>query len=100
MTSILTSSILLHQEYVFNYTNKETVLYLFVVFSILDQQQKQSIPFQGGQLMGEYDGKLYVTSRSDIYALTPVAIEKQVCMKIYIYHKLSVAWFSWHHKKS
>ena len=64
----------------------------FVFYSILDQQQKQSIPFQGGHVMGDYDGKVYVTSRSDIYALTPVAIEKQVRTFIYFY-KISVSIF-------
>ena len=28
--------------------------------------------------MGEFDGKIYVTSTKDIYALVPVAAEKQV----------------------
>ena len=49
-----------------------------VSHSILDQQQKQSIQFQGGQCIGEFDGRLFVASGKQIYALVPVAMEKQV----------------------
>ena len=52
-------------------------LWLFI-YSILDQQQKQSIPFQGGQCMGEFDGRIFISSANEIYVLAPVAIEKQV----------------------
>ncbi|XP_064600183.1 transforming growth factor-beta receptor-associated protein 1-like [Liolophura sinensis] len=48
------------------------------VHSILDQQQKQSIPFQGGSYLGEYDGKIFVSSAKEIYSLVPVAWEKQI----------------------
>ncbi|CAG2204159.1 TGFBRAP1 [Mytilus edulis] len=48
------------------------------VHSILDQQQKQAIPFQGGTYLGNFDGKLFVASGREIYALVPVAWEKQV----------------------
>ncbi|KAK2144182.1 hypothetical protein LSH36_779g02008 [Paralvinella palmiformis] len=48
------------------------------VHSILDQQQKQSIPFQGGQHLGEFDGKIFVASAQDIYALIPIPVEKQI----------------------
>jgi len=51
---------------------------MFLNFSILDQQQKQSLPFQGGQWLGEFDGRIFVSSQREIYALVPVAIEKQV----------------------
>lgn len=48
------------------------------VHSILDQQQKQAIPFQGGTFLGNFDGKLFVASGREIYSLVPVAWEKQV----------------------
>lgn len=46
--------------------------------SILDQQQKQSLPFQGGRCLGHFDGRLFVASLRDIYALVPVPVQKQL----------------------
>ena len=51
---------------------------IFIFCSILDQQQKQSIPFQGGQLLGEFDGKIFVSTSRDIYALMAVPLPIQV----------------------
>ncbi|GAB1609663.1 transforming growth factor-beta receptor-associated protein 1-like [Argonauta hians] len=48
------------------------------VHSILDQQQKQAIPFQGGLVLGDFDGRIFVSSCKEIYALVPVAWEKQI----------------------
>lgn len=48
------------------------------IHSILDQQQKQAIPFQGGSFIGNFDGKMFVASQKEIYSLVPVAWEKQV----------------------
>ncbi|KAH3886109.1 transforming growth factor-beta receptor-associated protein 1-like [Dreissena polymorpha] len=48
------------------------------VHSILDQQQKQAIPFQGGVIMNDYDGRIFIASTKEIYSLVPVAWEKQV----------------------
>ncbi|KAL3842523.1 hypothetical protein ACJMK2_020527 [Sinanodonta woodiana] len=48
------------------------------VHSILDQQQKQAIPFQGGSTIGDFDGRVFISSAKEIYALVPVAWEKQV----------------------
>ena len=53
--------------------------------SILDQQQKQSIPFQGGQHLGEFDGKIFVASAQDIYALIPIPVEKQVICTVFFF---------------
>jgi hypothetical protein len=50
----------------------------YFYFSILDQQQKQAIPFQGGTFLSNFDGKLFVASGKEIYSLVPVAWEKQV----------------------
>jgi len=46
--------------------------------SILDQQQKQALPFVGGRSIGNFDGRIYVTSGTAVYSLTPVPWEKQV----------------------
>ncbi|CAH1787439.1 unnamed protein product [Owenia fusiformis] len=48
------------------------------VHSILDQQQKQSIPYQGGIYLDEYEGRVFIASLKEIYALVPIAWEKQV----------------------
>jgi len=48
------------------------------ICSILDQQQKQAIPFQGGIVLSDFDGKIFVASSKEIYSLVPVAWEKQV----------------------
>ena len=52
----------------------------FSNFSILDQQQKQAIPFQGGVVLSDYDGRIFVASTKEIYSLVPVAWEKQVSL--------------------
>jgi len=51
----------------------------YVICSILDQQQKQTIPFSGGRCMGEFDGRVFVATSRDVYYLLAVPIEKQVC---------------------
>ena len=53
-------------------------LKLSLYFSILDQQQKQTIPFQGGVYLENFDGKVFIASTREIYSLVPVAWEKQV----------------------
>ena len=52
-----------------------------IFFSILDQQQKQAIPFQGGVVLSDFDGRIFVASTKEIYSLVPVAWEKQVSTK-------------------
>ena len=51
---------------------------LVVRCSILDQQQKQTIAFSGGRLLGEFDGRIFVASNKEVLTLVPVAVEKQV----------------------
>lgn len=51
---------------------------VIMVYSILDQQQKQALPFIGGRSIGNFDGRIYVTSGTAVYSLTPVPWEKQV----------------------
>ncbi|XP_060603083.1 transforming growth factor-beta receptor-associated protein 1-like [Ruditapes philippinarum] len=48
------------------------------IHSILDQQQKQAIPFQGGVVLNDFDGRLFIASPRAIYSMVPVAWEKQV----------------------
>ncbi|KAK7098537.1 transforming growth factor-beta receptor-associated protein 1-like [Littorina saxatilis] len=48
------------------------------VHSILDMQQKQAIPFQGGAALDNFDGRLFVASGREVYALVPVPFEKQI----------------------
>ncbi|XP_055901147.1 transforming growth factor-beta receptor-associated protein 1-like [Biomphalaria glabrata] len=48
------------------------------VHSILDQQQKQAIPFQGGVFLGDFDGRIFVASGREIYSLVPIPFEKQI----------------------
>ncbi|GBN90202.1 Transforming growth factor-beta receptor-associated protein 1 [Araneus ventricosus] len=48
------------------------------VYSILDQQLKQRLTFQGGSCLDNFDGKMYVASSDIICALLPVPWEKQV----------------------
>lgn len=56
-------------------------LKLSLYFSILDQQQKQTIPFQGGVYLENFDGKVFIASTREIYSLVPVAWEKQVLIQ-------------------
>ena len=58
---------------------------MFCDVSILDQQQKQSIPFSGGTLLGEYDGKIFVARDRDLFALVPIPVETQV-RTLYFYN--------------
>ncbi|KAG1699826.1 Transforming growth factor-beta receptor-associated protein 1 [Nymphon striatum] len=48
------------------------------VHSILDQQPKQIMAFKGGCWLDNFDGRLYVASRTIIYGLVPIPWEKQV----------------------
>uniref|UniRef100_T1J114 CNH domain-containing protein n=1 Tax=Strigamia maritima TaxID=126957 RepID=T1J114_STRMM len=48
------------------------------IYSILDQQLKQNMQFEGGQHVGNFDGKIYATSQNSVYVLVPVSWEKQV----------------------
>jgi len=50
--------------------------------SILDQQQKQTVPFSGGRCMGEFDGRVFVATSRDVYYLLAIPVEKQVRVDI------------------
>lgn len=67
------TSLTFHHPYILGVSNE-----IIMVHSIVDQQQKQAIPFLGGQLIGNYDGHIYVCSQTSLFALVPVPWEKQV----------------------
>ncbi|XP_022096424.1 transforming growth factor-beta receptor-associated protein 1-like [Acanthaster planci] len=48
------------------------------VHSVLDQQQKQTIPFQSGKIVGDFEGRIFVASSKEVYALVPIPVEKQI----------------------
>nr|CAD7446145.1 unnamed protein product [Timema bartmani] len=49
-----------------------------MVYSILDQQQKQAISFVGGRNVGNFDGRIYINSCSAVYSLVAVPWYEQV----------------------
>ena len=52
------------------------VFYSF--FSILDQRHKQTLAFNGGVAIGNFDGKILLASASSVYRLKPVSIQIQI----------------------
>ncbi|XP_052131326.1 transforming growth factor-beta receptor-associated protein 1 [Frankliniella occidentalis] len=60
------------------YLSDSFIIVFFFFCCIVDQQQKQAIPFLGGQIIGNYDGHIYVCSQTSLNALVPVPWEKQV----------------------
>ena len=48
------------------------------IFSILDQQLKQSLHFNGGKTIGNFDGRLLVSSQTSIYCIIPIPVETQI----------------------
>ncbi|XP_074660647.1 transforming growth factor-beta receptor-associated protein 1-like [Tubulanus polymorphus] len=67
------TSIAYHQPYILALNDE-----FITIHSIIDQQQKQTIPFQGGVFLGVFEDKILVASSKEIYALVPVAWEKQI----------------------
>ncbi|XP_040578781.1 transforming growth factor-beta receptor-associated protein 1 isoform X2 [Lepeophtheirus salmonis] len=53
---------------------------LISVYSLLDYAQKQVVPFSGGRLIGNYDGRIFLASSSSIYTIQPIPIEKRIEM--------------------
>ena len=47
-------------------------------YSLIDQQHKQTLNFSGGQLLGNFDGQLYVAGNSCVYCLMPQPWTSQV----------------------
>ncbi|XP_063877866.1 transforming growth factor-beta receptor-associated protein 1-like isoform X2 [Scylla paramamosain] len=48
------------------------------VYSLIDQQHKQTINFSGGELVGNFDGQLYVAANSCVSCLMPQPWTMQV----------------------
>ncbi|XP_020385326.2 transforming growth factor-beta receptor-associated protein 1 homolog [Rhincodon typus] len=48
------------------------------VHSMLDQQQKQSIPFRDGHILQDFEGKLILATSKEVYILVPLPLEKQI----------------------
>ncbi|KAF2359638.1 Citron (CNH) domain [Trinorchestia longiramus] len=48
------------------------------IYSVVDQQVKQTVRFSGGRLVGNFDGQVYVGTVSSIYCLMPQPWYKQV----------------------
>lgn len=67
------TSLAFHHPYILGISNE-----IIMIHSIVDQQQKQAIPFVGGHIIGNYDGHIYVCSPNELHALMPIPWEKQV----------------------
>ncbi|KAM9320927.1 transforming growth factor-beta receptor-associated protein 1 [Gastrophryne carolinensis] len=48
------------------------------VHSMLDQQQKQSLPFKEGLILQDFEGRVIVATASGVYILIPLPLEKQI----------------------
>lgn len=48
------------------------------LFSLTDQQMKQSVSLNAAELMDNIDGWLVVVSNNNVFELVPTSIEKQV----------------------
>jgi hypothetical protein len=51
-----------------------------MLYSVVDQQLKQTIAFNGGTYLDNFDGNILISSTDSVFALKPVAWEKQVQM--------------------
>lgn len=48
------------------------------VHSMLDQQQKQSLPFKEGVILQDFEGRVIVATTNGVYVLIPLPLEKQI----------------------
>uniref|UniRef100_A0A8C3PIU0 Transforming growth factor beta receptor associated protein 1 n=1 Tax=Calidris pygmaea TaxID=425635 RepID=A0A8C3PIU0_9CHAR len=48
------------------------------VHSMLDQQQKQTLPFKEGHILQDFEGKVIVATNKGVYILVPLPLEKQI----------------------
>lgn len=53
-----------------------------VFSSLIDQQHKQTLHFAGGELVGNFDGQLYVAANSCVACLMPQPWTTQVEVSI------------------
>uniref|UniRef100_A0A8C3VPV6 Transforming growth factor beta receptor associated protein 1 n=1 Tax=Catagonus wagneri TaxID=51154 RepID=A0A8C3VPV6_9CETA len=48
------------------------------VHSMLDQQQKQTLPFKEGHILQDFEGRVIVATSKGVYILVPLPLEEQV----------------------
>ncbi|XP_072119317.1 transforming growth factor-beta receptor-associated protein 1 homolog [Mobula birostris] len=48
------------------------------VHSMLDQQQKQTIPFRDGHILQDFEGKLILATSKEVHILLPLPLERQI----------------------
>ncbi|KAM3933506.1 transforming growth factor-beta receptor-associated protein 1 isoform 1-T3 [Leptodactylus fuscus] len=48
------------------------------VHSMLDQQQKQSLPFKEGIILQDFEGRVIVATSNGVYVVIPLPLEKQI----------------------
>ncbi|XP_058523434.1 transforming growth factor-beta receptor-associated protein 1 [Ochotona princeps] len=48
------------------------------VHSMLDQQQKQTLPFKEGHILQDFEGRVIVATSKGVYMLVPLPLEKQI----------------------
>ncbi|XP_067842301.1 transforming growth factor-beta receptor-associated protein 1 homolog isoform X2 [Heptranchias perlo] len=48
------------------------------VHSMLDQQQKQTIPFRDGHVLQDFEGKLILATSKEVHILVPLPLERQI----------------------
>ena len=58
------------------------------LFSILDQKHKQTLAFNGGVAIGNFDGKILLASATSVYRLKPVSIQIQIEVSEDIFYSL------------
>ncbi|KAM5227827.1 transforming growth factor-beta receptor-associated protein 1 [Ctenodactylus gundi] len=48
------------------------------VHSMLDQQQKQTLPFKEGHILQDFEGRVIVATSKGVYILVPLPLEEQI----------------------
>ncbi|XP_062982292.1 transforming growth factor-beta receptor-associated protein 1 isoform X2 [Elgaria multicarinata webbii] len=48
------------------------------VHSMLDQQQKQTLPFKDGHILQDFEGRVIVATTKGVYILVPLPLERQI----------------------
>ncbi|XP_003413659.1 transforming growth factor-beta receptor-associated protein 1 [Loxodonta africana] len=48
------------------------------VHSMLDQQQKQTLPFKEGHILQDFEGRVIVATSKGVYILVPLPLERQI----------------------
>ena len=51
---------------------------VIVVYNIQDQKTKQTLPFLGGNTIGNFDGHLFVSSSKSVYRIQPISAQIQI----------------------